>query len=63
MFYRDEIEDQLESQYQAKCRPVRESHRPPQSYSPRFEKRRAPAGTRNGIQHRGTRKKFSGIAA
>lgn len=57
MFYREELEEQLESHYQTKSRPVRESHRAPKSYSPRFEKRRAPVGARNGIQRRGTRAK------
>jgi hypothetical protein len=57
MFDRYEIEEQLEVEYRAKSRPVGEPNRPPQRYSTRFEKRRAPAGTRNGMQRRGTRAK------
>jgi hypothetical protein len=63
MFYRDELEERLESQCQAKCRPVRESQRASQSYSPRFEKRQTHVSARNGIQRRGTRKGFAGMAA
>ena len=59
MFCQQEIEEELELYYQAKPRPERESRRPPQSYSSRFDKRRSPAGARNGIQRRGTRTKFA----
>lgn len=51
---RCEIEMDEELEYQVSCRPMRESHRPPQTRSARYEKQSSPASARGGIHRRGT---------
>lgn len=63
MAFCGEDEELLELGYEPKFRPQREARVAPQRYSPRFEKRRAPAQTRGGIQRRGTRGKPPGFLA
>ena len=61
MFGQYEIEEELELEYQSTRRPERTSRRPPQSYSPRFDKQRTSSAARHGIQRRGTRARFVSV--
>ena len=50
-----EMETDGELEYGVHARAEREVHRLPRSYSPRYEKQRAPQGAHNGAHRRGRR--------